>query len=102
MSFGYLGKILWINLSKDTTKEETLPDKLFRKFLSGSGLAAMILYRDIPPKNDALGSENILGFVSGLLTGTGTLFTGRWMAVGKSPLTGKWGGRWKNANIGCQ
>ncbi len=27
----------------------------------------------------------------GLLNGTGSLFTGRWMAVGKSPLTGTWG-----------
>jgi len=91
MSFGYLGKILWINLDKDSVEEETIPDKFYCKFLSGSGLAAAILYRGIPPKIDALGSENILGFVSGLLTSTGTLFTGRWMAVGKSPLTGKWG-----------
>ncbi len=33
----------------------------------------------------------MLGFVSGLLTGTSSLFTGRWEAVGKSPLTGTWG-----------
>ena len=91
MSFGYLGKILWINLSKGTSEEETLPDKAYQKLLSGSGLAAYLLYREMPPKVDALGVENILGFVSGLLTGTSTLFTGRWMAVGKSPLTGTWG-----------
>ena len=40
--------------------------------------------------------ENILGFMSGLLTGSGSLFTGRWMVVGKSPLTGGWG----DANCG--
>jgi len=91
MSYGYLGKILWIDLSKKNAEEEILPDKIFRKFLSGSGMAAYLLYREIPAKVDALGAQNILGFVSGLLTGTGTLFTGRWMAVGKSPLTGMWG-----------
>src|SRR5690606_37072721 len=40
---------------------------------------------------DPLGPENVLGFVSGLLNGTNSLFTGRWMAVAKSPLTGTWG-----------
>jgi aldehyde:ferredoxin oxidoreductase len=91
MSFGYLGKILWIDLSSGISKEEILPDNLYHKFLSGSGMAAPILYREIPPKTDALGPDNVLGFVSGLLTSTGTFFTGRWMAVGKSPLTGRWG-----------
>jgi aldehyde:ferredoxin oxidoreductase len=34
--------------------------------------------------------------VAGLLTGSGSLFTGRWMVAGKSPLTGGWG----DANCG--
>jgi aldehyde:ferredoxin oxidoreductase len=55
------------------------------------GLAAYILYKNMPPKTDPLGPDNILGFVPGLLTGTGSLFTGRWMVAGKSPLTGTWG-----------
>jgi aldehyde:ferredoxin oxidoreductase len=55
------------------------------------GLAAHILYDMIPAGADPLGPENIIGFVSGLLTGTGSLFAGRWMVVGKSPLTGGWG-----------
>jgi aldehyde:ferredoxin oxidoreductase len=29
----------------------------------------------------------MLGFISSLLTGTSALFVGRWMVVGKSPLT---------------
>lgn len=91
MHFGYKGKILWIDLADGNSTEEIIPEKTYRHFLSGSGLAAAILYRHIPPKTDPLGPENILGMVSGLLTGTATLFTGRWMAVGKSPLTGKWG-----------
>ena len=69
---------------------------MYQKFLSGLGLASALLYREIPAKADPLGPENVLGFVSGLLTGTGSLFTGRWMAVAKSPLTGTWG----DANCG--
>ena len=69
---------------------------VYREYLAGTGLAARILLDRIPPKADPLGPDNIICFVSGLLTGTGTLFTGRWMVAGKSPLTGTWG----DANCG--
>ncbi len=36
--------------------------------------------------------DNILGIISGLLNASGIPMTGRSMAVGKSPLTGGWGG----------
>lgn len=64
---------------------------MYRQYLGGNGLGAALLYREIPPGADPLGAENILGFLPGLLTGAGSLFTGRWMAVAKSPLTGTWG-----------
>lgn len=87
----YTGKVLWVDLSSGTFSEEVIPDSIYHKYLAGIGLGAALLYRDIPPAADPLGPENILGFMSGLLTGSGSLFTGRWMAVGKSPLTGGWG-----------
>ncbi|HAF63170.1 MAG TPA: aldehyde ferredoxin oxidoreductase, partial [Anaerolineaceae bacterium] len=52
---------------------------------------AYVLYNHIPASADPLGPENMLGFVSGLLTGTPSVMTGRWMVVCKSPLTGGWG-----------
>jgi len=91
MNRGYMGKILWVDLSKDKYEEEVLSEKVYEDYLSGMGLAAYILYKNIPTGADPLGPENILGFVPGLLTGTGSLFTGRWIVVGKSPLTGTWG-----------
>jgi len=87
----YRGKILWVDLSTGAFREEIIPDEIYRQYLSGLGLATYILYRDLPPRADALGPENILGFVSGMLTGTRSLFTGRWIAVARSPLTGTWG-----------
>ena len=86
-----MGKILMVNLSTREIREETIPDDVYENYLSGMGLAAYILYERIPAGADPLGHENILGFVSGLLTGTGSLFAGRWVVVGKSPLTGGWG-----------
>ncbi len=91
MSTGYMGKILMVNLSDSTIEEQDIPDSVYEKFLSGAGLGGFILYNNIPAGADPLGPDNILGFVSGLLTGTGSLFTGRWMVVGKSPLTGGYG-----------
>ena len=91
MPTGYMGKILMVNLSDGTFEEQEIPDSVYEKFLSGAGLGGFILYNNIPADADPLGPDNILGFVSGLLTGTGSLFTGRWMVVGKSPLTGGYG-----------
>ena len=96
MDQGYMGKILMVDLTTRDIKEEVVPDEVYEKYLSGSGLAAHLLYNRIPAGADPLGPDNILGFVSGLLTGTGSLFSGRWMVVGKSPLTGGWG----DANCG--
>lgn len=93
---GYVGRILMVDLSSGEIKEEEISNSVYEKHLSGMGLAAYILYNRIPPGADPLGPENILGFVSGLLTATGSLFSGRWMVVGKSPLTGAWG----DANCG--
>jgi aldehyde:ferredoxin oxidoreductase len=91
-----MGKILWVDLGSGRIQEEEIGENVYRAHLSGTGLAARILLDRIPPKADPLGPDNIICFVSGLLTGTGTLFTGRWMVAGKSPLTGTWG----DANCG--
>jgi len=92
----YTGKVLWVDLSSGQFAEENIPDSIYQKYLAGIGLGAALLYREIPVGSDPLGPGNILGFLPGLLTGTGGLFTGRWMAVAKSPLTGTWG----DANCG--
>lgn len=92
----FMGKVLWVDLSSYTFTQEQIPESVYQEYLSGIGLAAYLLYDRIPAGADPLGPENILGFVSGLLTGTPSLFSGRWMAVGKSPLTETWG----DANCG--
>lgn len=96
MGHATMGKIMWVDLGQGTITVESLPDRRYEQVLSGVGLAAHLLYDRIPAGAEPLGPDNILGFVSGLLTGTGSLFTGRWMVTGKSPLTGGWG----DANCG--
>ena len=96
MANGYMGKILWVDLTKGTLEEETIDDDMYRRFLSGYGLGAKIIFDRQPAGIDALAPEAVFGIVTGLLTDTGALFSGRWMLVGKSPLTGGWG----DANCG--
>ena len=90
------GKILVVDLNVGTTAVENIPDEVYEAVLAGKGLGAWYLYKNIPADADPMGPENILGFCSGALTGTGALMTGRVNIVCKSPLTGGWG----DANCG--
>jgi len=91
MPFGYMGKVLWVDLGAGKIWDEEIPEKDYRDFIGGYGLGAKIIYERQPAKTDPLGPDAILGFTTGLLTGTGAPFSGRYMVVGKSPLTGTWG-----------
>ncbi len=84
-------KVLFVDLSKGELKDEALDEKLCRDFIGGYGIAARIIYSRQKAGVDALGPENILGFMTGPLTGTPAIMGSRYAAVGKSPLTGGWG-----------
>jgi len=96
---GYTGKILFVDLTTGSMREEPPPESLYRDFIGGTGLGVRILYEHVKPKADPMGPENVLGFVTGPLTGTPTPGSGRFTVVAKSPLTGAWadsnsGGFW--------
>ncbi len=91
MTGGYMGKILWVNLSTGEVKSETLDEKLCRDFIGGYGIGAKILFDRMKPGADPLGPDNILGLIAGPFTGTPIPSGARYAAVGKSPLTGGWG-----------
>jgi aldehyde:ferredoxin oxidoreductase len=96
MSGGFTGKYAIIDLTASTTEDIRPGEAFYRKYLSGYGLGAAVLTERQKPGIDPLSPESHLGFCSGLLTGTGAYFSGRFMTVGKSPLTGGWG----DANAG--
>ena len=91
MSGGYMGKILWVDLPTGVITEETLDEQICRDFIGGYGIGARILYTRQKAGIDPLGPVNILGLISGPLTGTLVPMAVRYMAVAKSPLTGGWG-----------
>jgi len=91
MSGGYAGKILFVDLTTGTIKEETPDEQMYRDYIGGYGIGVRILYSRQKPGVDALGPENTLGMIGGLLTGTPMPTGARYQVVGKSPLTGGWG-----------
>ena len=84
---GYTGKILRVNLTNRRIFVQALNEKDLKQFIGGSGLGAKFLYQEVPAEIDPLGPGNLLIFMTGPLTGTGVLGTGRHEVIFKSPLT---------------
>ena len=100
--YGYTGKLLRIDLSKEKVNVEEIKPEILRKYIGGVGYGAKLLYDELPPGIDPLGPENKLAFVTGPLTGTGAPGSGSVEVCFKSPLTGIWaearsGGEWGGA-----
>ncbi len=91
MARGYMGKILFVDLSKNKLRDEALDEKLCRQFIGGYGIDARILFSRQKAGVDPLGPDNILGIFTGPFTGTPALAGTKHTMVGKSPLTGGWG-----------
>jgi aldehyde:ferredoxin oxidoreductase len=89
---GYWGKILEVDLTTQTTKVLPLPEDWARDFIGGTGLAARIMYEEIPAGADPLGPENVLVFSTGPFQGGSRILgSGRFSVCAKSPLTGIFG-----------
>ena len=93
---GVTGKYCIIDLGSGETEVVEPGEEFYKKYLSGYGLGAAVITERQKPGVDPLSPESHLGFCSGILTGTKAFFSGRFMVVGKSPLTGGWG----DANAG--
>src|SRR4030043_703828 len=91
MSGGYMGKILWVNLSTGKIKVEKPKASLYKDFIGGYGIGAMFLYARQKAGVKPLGPDNTLGLITGPLTGTPAIVGTRFVAVAKSPITGGWG-----------
>lgn len=88
--FGYIGKMLFVNLSDRTTEVRTFDEKFARLYLGGCGFGAKILYDEMPAHTDVFAPESIVGFIAGTLSGSSAFFGGRYTVVSKSPVTGMW------------
>lgn len=86
----YAGKLLRIDLTQRTWREEPIADEVVRKWLLGSGLAAKIYYDEMDPARDPLDPASPLIVMNGVLSGTFAPTGCRSSWCGRSPLTGIW------------
>lgn len=85
--WGYMGKILRVDLTRGSIQDETLKPDMVDKFLGGSGFGAEYLYREVPPGVQWDDPENRIIMASGPLAGTIVSGTGTFSLVTKGPMT---------------
>lgn len=82
--FGWIGKILRIDLSNGHIAEESV-EKEAQRFLGGRGLGAWYAWKELPPGVDGFDAANRLMFMTGPLTGTLAPTSGRFEVCGIAP-----------------
>ncbi|MDH4214279.1 MAG: aldehyde ferredoxin oxidoreductase family protein [Candidatus Thorarchaeota archaeon] len=89
--FGVGGEVIWVNLTTGSIEKRPIDEDMVRKYLLGAGYLSRVLYDMIPVGTDPLGKDNVLGFATGLLTGSMFPQSSRHVIAALSPLTNIWG-----------
>jgi aldehyde:ferredoxin oxidoreductase len=87
MKYGYIGKILRVDLSNNSVKVEEKGDLFYRKYMGGACLGAYYLLKELPPKIDPLSSDNLIIFSTSPTTGVLCPGVSMHAITSKSPLT---------------
>ncbi len=91
MTYGFTGKILYVDLTTGSLHTEFIGEADYRLYPGGRALAAYLLLRHMPQGADPLGPDNVLVLANGLLTGAPFSTATRFTAAARSPLTGAYG-----------
>ena len=89
--FGFTGKILKINLSKNTIQSIPLDLDIANAFLGGAGYACRYLINKLDKNTNPFSKENVLMIMNGPLTLTAAPSVSRFVICSKSPYTELWG-----------
>jgi aldehyde:ferredoxin oxidoreductase len=85
---GFHNKVLHINLSQRSFKEEAIDDEIYTSLLGGKGLGTHLLLHNTKAGADPLSEDNVIIFAVGPVTDTKVWGSSRYGAFTKSPLTG--------------
>jgi len=85
---GYAGRVLEVDLTKQTFVFKPLDEDIARLYVGGKGYATRLLYDETEAGIDPLGPDNLLIFATGPLNGSVAPQSNRFSVVTKSPLTG--------------
>ena len=85
---GVFGKILNVDLKNRESREEIIPEKIYREYLGGKGLGAYLLVEKNPVGVDPLSPQNKFIIATGPACGFTIWGANRYGVFTKSPLTG--------------
>ncbi len=88
--YGYIGKMLFVDLSTNEIEIKEIPQEWLRDFIGGPGLGARILYEYMPAKAEVFGPDSMIGFIAAPFNDSGVLLGGRYTVVSKSPVYDGW------------
>ena len=91
MPNGYNGKILRVDLERESIEVEEPNEILYSRYLGGGTLALYYLLKELKPRTDPLAPENILIFSGSVISGTPAPGLSRFSVAAKSPLTSAFG-----------
>ena len=87
MKNGYWQKLLRVNLSNHQITVEDIAEKDLKRFIGGAGLAAKMIYSELPGKLDPYDSSNLLIFATGPFQGPSIPGGAKFSIASISPLT---------------
>ncbi|MFC1654277.1 aldehyde ferredoxin oxidoreductase family protein [Myxococcota bacterium] len=91
MMNGLTGTILEVDLTAGSIVKGSIPEKLWKDYIGGAGVAARLFFENVDPGVDPLSPDNPLYIITGPLAGSNIPGTSRFAVCAKSPLTGIWG-----------
>ena len=88
MPYGYIGKVLHVDLTSSKIEVEEPPESFYRAYMGASGMGLHYVLHKMPAGVEPLSPENVLVISVGVLTGAPISGLSRVLVNAKSPLTG--------------
>ena len=85
--FGYMGKILRVDLSERKAWKEEVDEATYRKYVGGVALGSKYLYEEVLSDVEWSSPKNRLILMTGPLAGTRVSGSGSFCAISKGPMT---------------
>jgi len=99
---GWTGQLLRVNLTSKEARAEKYPKDFALQFVGGRGMAAKILWDEVPKGTDPLSPGNKFIAAAGPLSGLAMPNVGKTVVAAKSPLTGGYGDGNLGTHFGSQ
>lgn len=91
MGNGYWQKVLRVDLSSGTIRQEEVNEDVWKLYLGGSGYGAKVLHDEVGPDVEPYDAENRLIFATGPLQAAKQTGAAKFTVISKSPITGIFG-----------